>query len=156
MRAPKPRRRRADADETDAALEFMRLMWAVDHQLQSVSKRMLGRLGLTAPQRLALRFIGRQPGLTASVLAGLLHLDPGTITGIVKRLEQGGLITRERNAGDTRLMHLTLTAQGRALNRRRRGTVEAAVCRVLASVGTEEVAATAAVLKRLAAELAAE
>ena len=134
----------------------MRLMWAVDHELQSVSKRMLGRLGLTAPQRLALRFIGRQPRLTASVLSGLLHLDPGTITGIVKRLEQAGLVARERNAGDTRLMHLTLTLKGRALNRRRRGTVEAAVCRVLADSSQDEVEATARVLKRLAAELEAE
>jgi DNA-binding MarR family transcriptional regulator len=86
----------------------------------------------------------------------LLHLDPGTITGIVKRLEQAGLVARERNAGDTRLMHLTLTAKGRTLNRRRRGTVEAAVCRVLADSSQDEVGATARVLKRLAAELEAE
>jgi DNA-binding MarR family transcriptional regulator len=156
MRTVGVRRRGADGESADAALEFMRLMWAVDHQLQSVSKRMLGRLGLTAPQRLALRFIGRQPGLTASVLSGLLHLDPGTITGIVKRLEQAGLISRERNEGDTRLMHLTLTPAGRTLNRRRRGTVEAAVCRVLAGSEAEEVEAAARVLKLLAAELEAE
>jgi DNA-binding MarR family transcriptional regulator len=117
---------------------------------------MVGRLGLTAPQRLAVRFIGRQPGLTAGVLAGLLHLDPGTITGIVKRLEQAGLVSRERNAGDTRLMHLTLTVKGRAINRRRRGTVEAAVHRVLTSAGSAEIEATARLLKRLAIELGAE
>jgi DNA-binding MarR family transcriptional regulator len=156
MHVQRKRRRGADGEATDAALEFMRLMWAVDHELQSVSKRMLGRLGLTAPQRLAVRFIGRQPGLTAGVLAGLLHLDPGTITGIVKRLEQAGLVTRERNAGDTRLMHLSLTDTGRTLNRRRRGTVEAAVCRVLAATDVSEVEAAGRVLKRLAIELAAE
>jgi DNA-binding MarR family transcriptional regulator len=156
VRAKAGGRGSANGQGADAALEFMRLMWAVDHELQSVSKRMLGRLGLTAPQRLALRFIGRQPRLTASVLAGLLHLDPGTITGIVKRLEQRGLVERERNAGDTRLMHLTLTAAGRALNRRRRGTVEAAVCRLLASSSAADLAAAAGVLKRLAAELEAE
>ena len=47
----------------DSALEFIRLLWKVDHELHSVSKRMISRFGLTAPQRLAVRFIGREPGL---------------------------------------------------------------------------------------------
>src|ERR1044071_7034608 len=94
---------------TEPALDFMRLMWAVDHELQRVSKRMIGRLGLTAPQRLALRLIGREPGLTPGVLAGLLHLHPGTVTGIVRRLQSAGLISRVRSSGDTRRVHLELT-----------------------------------------------
>ena len=70
----------------DPVLQFMRLMWAVDHKLQSVSKRMTSRIGLTGPQRFAVRCIGRRPGLAAGELATLLHLDPGTVTGILKRL----------------------------------------------------------------------
>jgi hypothetical protein len=62
--------------KADPVLDFLRLMWAVDHELQSVSKRMLVELGLTGPQRLAVRFIARQPGLAAGELADLLHLDP--------------------------------------------------------------------------------
>ena len=54
-------------------LEFIRLMWAVDHELQRVSKRMVSQIGLTAPQRLALRFIGLQPQLTLGELAAVLH-----------------------------------------------------------------------------------
>lgn len=141
---------------TDPALEFMRLMWAVDHELQSVSKRMIGRLGLTAPQRLAVRFIGRQPGLTPSELATLLHLDPGTVTGIVRRLEEGRLVTRTRDAADTRRMHLALTSKGQQLNRRRRGTVEAAVRRMLGGVPAADLQAASRVMKMLARELAAE
>src|SRR5215475_3728509 len=108
----------------DAALDFIRLLWAVDHELHSVSKRMIARFGLTAPQRLAVRFIGREPGLTLGALAALLHLDPGTVTGIVQRLESAGLVARERSEGDTRRMHLALTSKGQTLNRRRKGTVE--------------------------------
>lgn len=134
----------------------MRLMWAVDHELQRVSKRMQGRIGLTAPQRLAVRFIGRQPGITASVLAGLLHLDPGTITGIVKRLEQGGLVARSRSLDDSRLVHLTLTPKGKRLDLRRKGTVEAAVRRTLDVIGRARVEATAKSLRVLAQELAGE
>jgi DNA-binding MarR family transcriptional regulator len=148
--------REASGIETEPALDFMRLMWAVDHELQRVSKRMIGRLGLTAPQRLALRLIGRQPGLPPGVLAGLLHLHPGTVTGIVRRLEAAGLISRVRSEGDTRRMHLELTAKGHALNRRRKGTVEAAVVRLLESTSGHEVTATSRVLKMLAEELARE
>ena len=72
-------RRSADIREpaTDPVLEFIRRMWAVDHELQRVSKRMVRRIGLTAPQRLAVRFIGRHDGLTLGSLSALLHLHPG-------------------------------------------------------------------------------
>ncbi len=137
----------------DRALEFLRLMWAVDHQLHSVSKRMLGTAGITAPQRLALRIIGSNPGLTSGQLATLLHLDPGTVSGIVKRLEEGGLLTRARNADDTRRMHLKVTRRGGALNQRRTGTVEAATMRTFGALKPSEVAATSKFLQQFADEL---
>ena len=140
----------------DPVLEFIRVMWAVDHELQRVSKRMVTSLGLTAPQRLAVRFIGRNPGLTLGALAELLHLHPGTVTGIVDRLEAAGLATRTRSTEDTRRTHLRLTARGRTVDRRRRGTVEGAVRRVTAAVSTEQLATTASVLRQIARSLAAE
>jgi DNA-binding MarR family transcriptional regulator len=147
---------RVDSAAPDPALELMRLMWAVDHQLQSMSKWMFRRIGLTAPQRLAVRFIGRQPGLTPGALAALLHLHPGTVTGIVRRLESAGLVTRQRSREDTRRLHLALTASGHRIYRRRKGTVEAAVRRTLDAIPADQVAAAEALMRRLAVELAAE
>jgi DNA-binding MarR family transcriptional regulator len=140
----------------DPALEFIRLLWAVDHQLHSVSKRMIGRMGLTAPQRLALRFVGREPGIGLGALAALLHLDPGTVTGIVQRLEAAELVTRVRSEGDTRRIHLRLTSRGRTVNRRRKGTVEAAVRRTLGAVSAADAKAAELVLRQLATDLEAE
>jgi MarR family transcriptional regulator, organic hydroperoxide resistance regulator len=140
----------------DPVLAFIRAMWSVDHELQRVSKRMVGSMGLTAPQRLALRFIGLHPGVTPGQLAELLHLHPGTVTGIVSRLETLALATRERSADDTRRVHLRLSPAGQRLNRRRRGTVEAAVRRVAATVSAEQLSATATVMRRVASELASE
>ena len=140
----------------DPVLEFIRLMWSVDHELQRVSKRMVGRIGLTAPQRLAVRFIGRQPDVTLGELAALLHLHPGTVTGIVKRLADMGLVMRRRSTDDTRRVHLTLTVQGQVINRRRRGTVEAAVRRALGRLSAARVDVAADVMRRLARELAGE
>jgi DNA-binding MarR family transcriptional regulator len=147
---------RTDPVPLDPALDLMRLMWAVDHQLQSVSKRMLRQIGLTAPQRLAVRFIGREPGLTPGALAMLLHLHPGTVSGIVRRLEGAGLVTRRRSREDTRRIHLELTPAGQRLNRRRKGTVEAAVRRAIAALSPAHVSAAEVLMKQLAIELAAE
>lgn len=140
----------------DPVLELIRLMWSVDHELQRVSKRMVARMGLTAPQRLAIRFIGRHPRLTSGTLASLLHLHPGTVTGIVQRLEQMGLVARARGTEDTRRVHLTLTPRGRLIDRRRKGTVEGAVRRVASGLSAWQLATVSDVMGRLAEELAAE
>jgi DNA-binding MarR family transcriptional regulator len=140
----------------DPVLAFIRVMWSVDHELQRVSKRMVGTIGLTAPQRLALRFIGLNPGVTPGRLAELLHLHPGTVTGIVARLEGLALVARERSAADTRRVHLRLSPAGQRLNRRRRGTVEAAIRRVAAAVPSDDLSRAADVMRRVAGELALE
>ena len=142
--------------DADPVLEFIRRMWAVDHELQRVSRRMVDRIGLTAPQRLAIRFIGRHSGVTLGHLAGLLHLHAGTVTGIVRRLEELGFVTQTRSVEDTRRRHLALTATGRQIDRRRKGTVEAAVRRTAAAATAEQLAATAYVMDLLAKNLAAE
>lgn len=131
-------------------------MWAVDHELQRVSKRMVERIGLTAPQRLAVRFIGRHSGVTLGHLADLLHLHAGTVTGIVRRLEELGLVVQTRSQEDTRRRHLTLTAKGREIDRRRKGTVEAAVRRTAAAATVAQLDAAAYVMDLLAKNLAAE
>ena len=141
---------------TDPILEFIRSMWSVDHELQRVSKRMVGRMGLTAPQRLAVRFIGRNAGLTLGTLAELLHMHPGTVTGIVRRLEEDGLVEQTRDAADTRRRHLSLTAKGRRIDRTRKGTVEAAVRRAVGELSPREFAIASRAMDLLARNLAAE
>ena len=140
----------------DPVLDFIRRMWAVDHELQRVSKRMVDRIGLTAPQRLAVRFIGRYSGVTLGRLAELLHLHAGTVTGIVRKLEDLGFVVQTRSKEDTRRRHLTLTAKGRQIDRRRKGTVEAAVRRTAAAMTSREFAIAASVMDVLAKNLAAE
>jgi DNA-binding MarR family transcriptional regulator len=137
----------------DDVLRFMRLIWAVDHELERVSKRMESRIGLTIPQRLSLLLIGRNPGILASELAAVLHLHRGTLSGVVRRLETAGYVTRTLDASDARRAGLTLTAAGQRVNRRRAGTFEDAVRRVLAGTSASERAAAEQVLARLGGEL---
>jgi DNA-binding MarR family transcriptional regulator len=151
-----PRQAASPDRPVDPVLEFIRLMWSIDHELQRVSKRMVTRMGLTAPQRLALRFIGIRPGLTPGALADLLHVHPGTVTGFVRQLEGLGLIRISRSREDTRRLHLELTRRGNAVNRRRSGTVESAVRRVVGRLTKSELRHASDTMRRLAVELAAE
>ena len=134
----------------DPVLQFMQRLWSVAHELQRVSKRMEAELRLTGPQRLALLLIGRMPGISAGQLAATLHLHPATLTGVLARLERARLISRRADAADARRVHLTLTRAGRAANRRRSGTVEAAVRHALARVSRDDAATAGRVLVHVA------
>jgi DNA-binding MarR family transcriptional regulator len=134
-------------------LEFMRLLWAVDHGLQSTSKRMEASLGITGPQRLVLRLVGRFPGITAGNLAQILHVHPSTLTGVLKRLEKRGLLERKSDPLDGRKALFALTEPGRALDVPSTGTVEASVQRVLSRMSRTRILHTQDVLTALAEEL---
>lgn len=134
-------------------LEFMRLLWAVDHGLQSTSKRMESTLGMTGPQRLVLRLVGRFPGITAGTLAQILHVHPSTLTGVLKRLEKRGLLERRSDPLDGRKALFALTEAGKALDIPSTGTVEAAVQRALARMSRARILNTQDVLTALAEEL---
>jgi MarR family transcriptional regulator, organic hydroperoxide resistance regulator len=138
---------------SDPALKLMQLIWSVDHQLQSVSKHMEARLGLTVPQRMTLLLIGSSPGMTASDIAPLLHLHPATVSGILRRLEAAGYLRKEHDEADGRRVHLSLTQRGVQANANRAGTFEGAVRRVLQQMTATELEAADKVLTQLAAEL---
>jgi DNA-binding MarR family transcriptional regulator len=137
------------------AFEFMRLLWALDHALQSKSKRMLSTLGVTGPQRLVVRAVGRQPGISAGALASLLHLHPSTLTGVLSRLVERRLLERWGDPSDSRRALFRLTARGRRMDDVDSGTVEGAIRRVLGGQSTTAIAAAARVIAALGAELAA-
>jgi len=113
-------------------LEFMRLMWAINHHLDRTSRRMYARFGVTGPQRLVIRIVGAYPGLSAGDLARTLHVHPSTLTGILQRLETRGLLRRRSDPSDARRVRLELTGKGRRLTVPAVGTVESAIKRALA------------------------
>jgi MarR family transcriptional regulator, organic hydroperoxide resistance regulator len=78
-------------------------------------KPWLDRLGLTYPQYLVLSVLWENGEQTITGVATHLDLDPSTITPLVKRLEQAGLVDRRRNPQDERQVKVSLTERGRAL-----------------------------------------
>jgi DNA-binding MarR family transcriptional regulator len=134
----------------------MRLLWAVDHGLQTLSKQMTVRLGITGPQRLVLRIVGRFPGISAGQLSRILHLDPSTLTGILRRMDRAGLLTRRRDPRDRRRVMLGPSATGRRLDVVSPGTIEAVMRDVLARLPRRKLDATREVLAAIAAALVEE
>jgi DNA-binding MarR family transcriptional regulator len=139
----------------DDVLEFMGVIWAIDHEMERVSKRMESTIGLTIPQRMSLLLIERHPGMLASHLASVLHLHRGTVTGVVHRLVAAGYVVRTADAADARRSGLRLTAAGRRINSQHTGTFEGAVRRVLMAVPSRDLSAAVRVLSTLADELRA-
>jgi DNA-binding MarR family transcriptional regulator len=146
----------APEEELGEVLDFMRLIWSVDHGLQSLSKKMHASLGLTGPQRVALRVLGRRPGVTAGALARILRVHPSTLTGVLHRLEARGLVRRMRDPGDGRRALLELTPRGRKLDVPSPGTVEAVVERVLSGLPRARIRPAADLLSAVASALLEE
>ncbi len=82
-------------------------------------KRMMGkileRFELTYAQYQVLKTIKKHQSLSAKEVLVYLDTDKATLSGVLSRLESKGLIKREKDANDRRLMHITLTAASEAL-----------------------------------------
>lgn len=160
MTAPARRRsaRRAPqfAVELGGSLEFLRTLWELDHALQRASKRMERERGVTGPQRMVVRIVGRFPRISPGQLATLLHLHPSTLTGVLQRLEVRRLIVRRVDPRDRRRSFLGLTPAGRALDVDLAHTVEEALEQVLKELPPARAEAARATLQALAEALRGE
>jgi MarR family transcriptional regulator, organic hydroperoxide resistance regulator len=150
MRLMAKRSARPPEESLDPVLDFMRLLWKIEHGLQATSKRMGSQLGITGPQRLVLRIVTQFPGVSAGDVARILHLHPSTVTGILQRLVEKGLLLRERDRRDTRRVRLRPRARAMGFTKRSGGTVEAAVADVLERLPPMRVRHARAVLHAIA------
>jgi DNA-binding MarR family transcriptional regulator len=76
---------------------------------------LLEPLGLTYPQYLVFLKLWERDGISVNELGGCLALDSGTLTPLLKRLEERELIERHRAINDERVVKIFLTPAGRAL-----------------------------------------
>jgi len=127
-------------------LDFMRSLWRLNHAFERLSRRMVATFGVTAQQRMIIRCVGKYPGMTATQLARHFHLDAGTVSTALARLERKGLLERRRAARDRRRLTLGLTAQGRSVDAVA-GTSERAYERLLNAVSADDIARSGGVLQ---------
>ena len=76
---------------------------------------LLENLDLTYPQYLVMLVLWEEQEQTVNQLGEQLKLDSGTLTPLLKRMEQKGLVARTRDTGDERVVNITLTQEGKKL-----------------------------------------
>jgi DNA-binding MarR family transcriptional regulator len=79
------------------------------------SRRLVEQSGLTGPQLVTLREVARLGRVRPGVLAKGVNLSHATVTGILDRLEQRGLVARTRDGEDRRGVIVAVTPKGEVI-----------------------------------------
>ncbi|QBM26678.1 MarR family winged helix-turn-helix transcriptional regulator [Hydrogenophaga pseudoflava] len=93
-------------------------LYSASLAMTKLYKPLLESMGLTYPQYLVMLALWERDGETVSALGERLHLDSGTLTPLLKRLEAADLVSRLRDTTDERRVLIRLTAAGRRLKAR--------------------------------------
>lgn len=128
----------------------------ISQAVESYSRYLWQEYGLTSPQLGALRELEKSPLATPGHLAEKLHVSPQTIAGILKRLEQRGLITRARDENDRRSFSLQLSEEGKRLSSEAPSLLRDQFRNELGRLQPWEATQILATLQRVATMMAAE
>lgn len=110
-------------------------LYAASRAMTRAYAPLLAPLGITYPQYLVMLLLWEQDGRSVKELGERLFLDSATLTPLLKRLEQEGLITRTRDPDDERVVRIKLSDAGRALKAKARKVPAAIACRAGVSPG---------------------
>jgi DNA-binding MarR family transcriptional regulator len=93
-------------------------LYAASNHMTRLFVPFLTKLGVTYPQYLVLVVLWERGAQGVGDLSGLLRMDFGTLSPMLKRLEAKGLVTRQRQAADERRVLVDLTPKGVSLRKR--------------------------------------
>lgn len=110
---------------------------------------LLDDLGLTYTQYIAMMALWEHRTLSVKEMGRLLYLDSGTLTPLLKKMEEMGLVTRSRDPSDERVLMVSLTDKGEAM-RDRAADVPASVASCV-SISPEDALALKRILDGLMA-----
>ena len=90
-------------------------LYACAREVVKKYKPFLDDIDLTYTQYVTMMVLWEKPSVTSKEIGERLHLDSGTLTPVIKKLAEKGLVTRARSAEDERNLVVTLTDAGLAL-----------------------------------------
>jgi len=88
-------------------------LYAATREMTKRYQPLLKELDVTYPQYLVLLVLWEDEIITVKALGKRLYLDSGTLTPMLKRMEERGILTRRRSAEDERVVEVELTALGK-------------------------------------------
>jgi DNA-binding MarR family transcriptional regulator len=93
-------------------------LYALSRQFTARYRPLLEKLDMTYPQYLVMLVLWKEKSITVKELGNRLYLDSGTLTPLLKRLEQKSLLTRQRDAADERSVIIAVTAEGKEMQQK--------------------------------------
>ena len=87
-------------------------LYACSREMIKLYKPWLDELGLTYTQYITMMVLWEHKAMTVKALGQELYLDSGTLTPLLKKLEEKGLVTRRRSDQDERNLIVTITELG--------------------------------------------
>src|SRR5687768_17570114 len=102
---------------TDRTGEDWELLAQVSQAYRTLSDNFMDRIGMHRAQATLLCRLFLNNGMTQSEIAEQLSVQGATVTNILQRLEEAGLVTRQRDSEDNRLVRVYLTEAGRQKER---------------------------------------
>ena len=104
-------------------------LYAAARNVTNLYTPLLQPLGLTYTQYLVFLVLWEEDGLTVGAIGEKLMLDNGTLSPLLKKLQQAGYIERQRSKEDERVVVITLTEKGRELQQQAKDVpLKAAKC----------------------------
>ncbi len=95
--------------------QFCFVVYALSREIIKVYRPFLNEIGLTYTQYLVMLVLWEKDGIPLKDLGTSLNLDSGTLTPLLKKLEQSGHILRKRDLKDERNLIIHLTEKGKEL-----------------------------------------
>jgi DNA-binding MarR family transcriptional regulator len=130
---------------TSLWIRFLRFSLFSHKRLQEI----LEKLDLTAPQLYVMATIGYAGQLPFNEIGAKMMVTVSNLTGIVDRLEEKGLVARERDTGDRRIVHVKLTTKGQKLYKTSIPTFEKILSQLFEPLDKHEQKELGGLLKKL-------
>jgi MarR family transcriptional regulator, organic hydroperoxide resistance regulator len=99
-------------DALKLSSQFCFKVYALQRQITALYRPFLTDIGLTYPQYLVMMVLWEHKEVSVKELGELLLLDSGTLTPLLKRMEEAELVSRTRSKADERIVCISLTEKG--------------------------------------------
>jgi DNA-binding MarR family transcriptional regulator len=120
----------AAPDLLSLAAQLCFALYSTSRSMTAAYRPFLDAMGVTYPQYLALLALWERPAMTMKELGEHLHLDYGTVSPLIQRLQAHGLVESVRSARDRRAVELRATEAGEALQHQAEAMIETVLAAV--------------------------
>lgn len=103
-------------------------LYALSREIIKLYKPLLEPFNLTYTQYITLMVLWEHPQINFKTLGQILHLDSGTLTPVIKKLEEKGFVSKHRTKEDDRVVMVVLSQAGRDLKDEIKSVPEALSC----------------------------